>query len=81
MVSESVITDVPTTSNHEHQEEEEMRFEVEPALKFRGRTKHEFKPMKALTRKGQPSKPYPPRYFMDRNHRRYLNLLVCSCLE
>jgi hypothetical protein len=54
-----------------------MRFEIEPALKFRGRTKHEYKPKKPLKRNRQPSKPYSPRYFADRNGKHVLTLLVC----
>ncbi len=54
-----------------------MRFEVEPALEFRGRTPGDFKPKKALNRKKKPSKARPPRYFADRNNNHFLNLLVC----
>ncbi|CAF3737355.1 unnamed protein product [Rotaria sordida] len=55
---------------------EKMKFEIEPTLKFRGRTLTDFKPKKAQKRNGEPSEPRPPRYFRDRNHRGYLNLLI-----
>jgi hypothetical protein len=54
-----------------------MRFEVEPALQFRGRTPGDFKPTKALNRNGEPSTSRPPRYFADLNNNHFLNLLVC----
>jgi hypothetical protein len=53
-----------------------MRLEVEPASKFRGRASTDFKPKKALNRKGESAAPRPPRYFTDGNTRQYLNLLV-----
>ncbi len=68
-------TDISVASTQEHQETK-IRFEDEPAEGFRGRTKGDFKPKKAKKRNGQPSSPRPPRYFPDRNDRRYLNLLV-----
>jgi hypothetical protein len=57
----------------------DIRLEIEPTLKFRGRTSHEYKPMKALKRNSQPAKPRPPCYFADRKNNHYLNLLVCCC--
>ncbi|CAF3682351.1 unnamed protein product [Rotaria sp. Silwood1] len=55
---------------------DKMRFENEPALKFRGRTSRDFKPKKATKRNGKPSEPRPPRYFQDCSHHRYLSLLI-----
>ena len=46
--------------------DERMRLEVEPTLRFRGRTPGDFKPNERL-----------PRYFADRNGRTFLYLLVC----
>jgi len=56
---------------------QEMKFQVEPALRFRGRTRHENKPKKELKRNGQKSKPNKPRHFADRNENHFFNLLVC----
>jgi hypothetical protein len=53
-----------------------MKLEIEPALKFRGRTGGDFKPKKKQNRKGKPSKTGPPRYFADRNNNRVFYLLV-----
>lgn len=58
-----------------------MRFEVQPALFFRGRKASDFKPVKLRDRNGQLSKPRPPRYFADRENRHYLALLVWFCFE
>jgi hypothetical protein len=71
------VTDIAIASNQEN----EMRFEVDPTPRFRGRTSSDFIPKKAHTRKGKPSKPRPPRYFTDGRTRQYLNLLVYSPLE
>ncbi|CAF2757848.1 unnamed protein product [Rotaria sp. Silwood2] len=57
-------------------EVEKMRFEIEPAPKFRGRTLTDFQPKKAQKRNGKPSTPRPPRYYPDRSRHRYLNLLI-----
>jgi hypothetical protein len=61
--------------------EAEMKFEVELALEFRGRTPGDFKPKKAKKRNGKPAVARPPRYFRDRNNRPFFNLLVCTSLE
>jgi hypothetical protein len=74
-MAEQPTTDSPTISNEDH-EEQRMRFEVEPALKFRGRTSGDFKPTKPTNRDGEPSKARPPRYFADRNDKCVLILLV-----
>ena len=58
-----------------------MRFEIDPAPRFRGRTSSDFIPKKAHTRKGKQSKPRPPRYFTDGKTRSYLNLLVYFSLK
>jgi hypothetical protein len=61
--------------------EAEMKFEVELALEFRGRTPGDFKPTKAKKRNGKPAVARPPRYFRDRNNDPSFNLLVCTSLE
>jgi hypothetical protein len=58
-----------------------MKFEVELALGFRGRTPGDFKPKKAKKRNGKPAVARPPRYVRDRNNHPYFNLLVCTSLE
>jgi hypothetical protein len=68
-------TDSSTILNEDH-EEPRMRFEVELALKFRGRTPGDFKPKKPTNRDSEPSEARPPRYFADRNNKRVFNLLV-----
>ncbi|CAF3334326.1 unnamed protein product [Rotaria socialis] len=57
-------------------EQENMRFEIELALEFRGRTLSEFEPKRTEDRNGEPLKLGPPRYFPDRNNNNYLNLLL-----
>jgi hypothetical protein len=74
-MAEQPTTDSPTISNEDH-EEQRMRFEVEPALKFRGRTPGDFKPKKPINCYGEPSEARSPRYFADRNNKRVLILLV-----
>jgi len=74
-MSQQSTTDSSIISNKQHQEPE-MKFEVEPALKFRGRTSHEFIPLNERKRNGGPSETRPPRYFADRNNHHYLKLLV-----
>ncbi len=74
-MGEQPTGDSSTILNEDH-EEPRMKFEVEPALKFCGRTQGDFKPKKRTNRRGEPSKPRPPRYFADRNNKRVLNLLV-----
>jgi len=74
-MAQQLTTDCSMILNQED-EKHKMKFEVEPALRFRGRTSHEFKPMKAQKRNGEASKAASPRYFADRDNHRYLNLLV-----
>ncbi|CAF2740304.1 unnamed protein product [Rotaria sp. Silwood2] len=75
--SEQSTENRQTVLNDEH-EAEKMRFEIEPALEFRGRTAHDFKPKKAERRNGKPSEVRAPRYFADQNNRHYLNLLISN---
>jgi hypothetical protein len=53
-----------------------MRFEVNPAPRFRGRTLSELKRKDEHICNGKPAKTGVPRYFGDGNTRSYLNLLV-----
>jgi hypothetical protein len=69
-------TTVSSTILNEDHEELRMKFEVELALKFRGRTPGDFKPKKPTNRDGEPSEARPPRYFADRNNKHIFNLLV-----
>lgn len=55
---------------------ERLRFEIDPALNFRGRKATDFKPKKSTKRNGESSEPMAPRYFADRENHHYLNLLV-----
>lgn len=57
-------------------QELEMKFAIEPALKFRGRTRTDNKPKKKLKRNGEPATPNRPRHFADRNGTNVLILLV-----
>ncbi len=75
MMSQKSTTDLSIILNQPHQEPE-MKFEVEPILRFRGRTSHDFKPLKERNRNGEPSEIRPPRYFADRNNHHYFKLLV-----
>ncbi len=68
-MAQQLTTDYSMILNQEV-EEHKMKFEVEPALRFRGRTSHEYKPKKA-------TKSNSPRHFADRNDQHAFNLLVC----
>ena len=57
--------------------DERMRLEVEPTLRFRGRTPGDFKRKKATNGDGEELTARPPRYFADRNGKTCLYLLVC----
>ncbi|CAF3089937.1 unnamed protein product [Rotaria socialis] len=65
----------PQISNNE-EENEKMRFKIEPPCTFRGRLLSEFEPTKVTKRNGEPSEPGPPRYFADEQNNNYLNLLI-----
>ena len=53
-----------------------MRLETEVITSFRGRTRSEYKPKKALKRSGAPSKVRHASYFANRNNEHVLHLLV-----
>ncbi len=74
-MTQQSTTDSSTILNEDH-EEPRMKFEVQPALKFLGRTSSDFKPKKPTNRDSEPSEARPPRYFADRNNKRVLTLLV-----
>lgn len=50
--------------------------ETEVINSFRGRTRSEYKPKKAVKRSGAPAEAQPPNYFANRNNEHVLDLLV-----
>ena len=71
-----MISDQTTAVNPVIESQRKMRLRVEPKENFRGRTQHEYKPAKAVTRNGRPSKARAPLYVADRFDHHYLDLLV-----
>ncbi|CAF1201775.1 unnamed protein product [Adineta steineri] len=56
--------------------DEQIRFETEPAERFRGRALSDYVPKSETKRDGTKAKPRNPCYFADRNNEHYLNLLI-----
>jgi len=72
--SNSLPPDITVFQNALNQQ---MKFETEPILSFRGRLLSEYLPKKGIKKTGEKSVPNKPSYFADRHNRHYLKLLVC----
>ncbi|CAF3934799.1 unnamed protein product [Adineta steineri] len=57
-------------------DDEQMRFETEPAERFRGRALSDYVPKSETKRDGTKAKPRNPSYFADRINQHFLNLLI-----